>query len=603
MVLEQRSRENSTSSSDKGFDAVNSPSSQSSLSDVSISCNYTKLDDEVEVLLTMGVKSELTTDLESIKRYVPIRLVLVIDRSSSMQYPPARKDRGQPDKVTKIDSMKLYTELIVNHLLDENDELAIVTFASDAQLEMGLRDMSPDGKAMALKIINNIQPFGGTNLSAGIEEAINLFCREKLTGVRKNYQNSMVIFSDGDANEGIINPSKLINKMIDQMGLMGKGNHVNITTCASGRHRHNLLYRISEEFSSDAFYFIDDSSSIELDMIKPIILRKTAVASDIKLYIDCHHGIQMNKSKMMCNFMCCDDDDTVDYNPPNQLGQPDATTKECQHVEYYIHDLAESMVKHLSCYLKLPSTDLQSLQDQTAVTIELVYRDLFTNKICKRKLAIPFSKLPQHTLQSTEKSLILSGQQKARRTACHGLHHAAELLQRGKTTRQSVRILNETIDDIRQHCQEVNDMVRSDSSTHLASYIDPLVNILEYCRRLIDNPSKATWAKIKGLASSLEREMPTTTATTLEKEESDSDMILFQSVPITSKMYELLDTLVAIYSEKGLDQNALEKYKLQINQLLSKAYQVSRSPSTLSQNSEEGKSASFNYDLDGSILI
>lgn len=94
----------------------------------------------------MGVKSDGTTDLESLRRYVPIRLVLVIDRSSSMQYPPARKDRGQPGKATKIDSMKLYTELIVKHLLDENDQLAIVTFASDAQLDMSLRDMSAEGK-------------------------------------------------------------------------------------------------------------------------------------------------------------------------------------------------------------------------------------------------------------------------------------------------------------------------------------------------------------------------------------------------------------------------------------------------------------------------
>ena len=94
----------------------------------------------------MGVKSDVTTDLESLQRYVPIRLVLVIDRSSSMRYPPARKDRGQPGKATKIDSMKLYTELIVKHLLDENDQLAIVTFASDAQLDMSLRDMSPAGK-------------------------------------------------------------------------------------------------------------------------------------------------------------------------------------------------------------------------------------------------------------------------------------------------------------------------------------------------------------------------------------------------------------------------------------------------------------------------
>ena len=416
----------------------------------------------------------------------------------------------------------------------------------------------------------------------------------------------MVIFSDGDANEGITNPNQLINNMIDQMNLMGKGNHVNITTCASGRHRHNLLYRISEEFSSDAFYFIDDSSSIELDMIKPLILRKTAVASDIKIYIDCHQSLQMNKSKMMCNFMCCDDDDQSSYisHGHDPMDTRSCRYSHCQHVEYYIHDLAESMVKHLTCYLKLPATDLQALQDQTAVTIELVYRDLFTNKIRKRKLAIPFSKLPQHTLQSTEKSLILSGQQKARRTACYGLHHAAELLQRGKTTSQSIGILNQAIDDIRQHCQDVNDMIRSESSSYLISYINPLVDVLNYCLKLIDSPSKATWAKIKALASSLEREMPTTTASKAI-DQSNSDAVLFQSIPITAKMHELLDNLLTIYNQKGFDRNALQSYKTQMQHLLSKACQSipQQPPIVVNSQSDEKKSISFNYDLDGSILI
>lgn len=54
MILENRSRQNSTGSSDKGYDTLNSTSSQSSLSDLSISCNYTKLDDEVIILIYPG---------------------------------------------------------------------------------------------------------------------------------------------------------------------------------------------------------------------------------------------------------------------------------------------------------------------------------------------------------------------------------------------------------------------------------------------------------------------------------------------------------------------------------------------------------------------
>lgn len=137
-------------------------------------------------LLRIGVR----TAAEGRVNGQPLSLVLLVDRSGSME----RADR--------VDAMtRAMIEL--SGLLGKDDVITVIGFAREPRL---LADrLSGDHAGRLPELIRNSPPQGGTNL----ETAFDLAAEAALRQAKPGAQNRLVLFTDGAANLGQINPESL----------------------------------------------------------------------------------------------------------------------------------------------------------------------------------------------------------------------------------------------------------------------------------------------------------------------------------------------------------------------------------------------------------
>ncbi len=141
-----------------------------------------------------------------------VDLSVVLDRSGSME--------GE-----KLSQAKLAArQLIAN--LDINDRFSIVSYGTDVKLLMPTTLATESAKQAALMTISEIYSDGGTNLSGGLEMG-----RQQLASLqgRSRRVQRIVLISDGQANEGIVNPEQLAN-----LASSTADNGISITTVGVG---------------------------------------------------------------------------------------------------------------------------------------------------------------------------------------------------------------------------------------------------------------------------------------------------------------------------------------------------------------------------------
>ncbi|MFM7182610.1 MAG: von Willebrand factor type A domain-containing protein [Verrucomicrobiales bacterium] len=120
----------------------------------------------------------------------PLSLVLLVDQSGSME---------RPDRVEAME--RALGELA--GLLGKDDTLTVIGFAREPHL---LADrISGDQAAKVPALIRNSPPQGGTNLEAAFDLASEVATRQAKPGA----QNRVVLFTDGAANLGQIDPEAL----------------------------------------------------------------------------------------------------------------------------------------------------------------------------------------------------------------------------------------------------------------------------------------------------------------------------------------------------------------------------------------------------------
>jgi Ca-activated chloride channel family protein len=126
------------------------------------------------------------------RRRVPVNAVLILDRSGSMA--GAKMDRAR-------DAARALVQA-----LGPEDRLAIVEFSSDAHLALPSIPLTRSARQTALAAIDDIEPGGGTNMSAGFDLAAHELSRGHLAG----RVDKVFLASDGQANEGISDRAGLL---------------------------------------------------------------------------------------------------------------------------------------------------------------------------------------------------------------------------------------------------------------------------------------------------------------------------------------------------------------------------------------------------------
>ena len=119
---------------------------------------------------------------DKIEKVKNVDLICIVDVSGSMDW-----------SENKIELVKDSLKYLVN-LMNEEDNLALVTFDSTARIINGLTQMTSENKTILLKKIDNLYADGGTNIYQGLLKALSLITNDFSNGQRIV---SMILLSDG----------------------------------------------------------------------------------------------------------------------------------------------------------------------------------------------------------------------------------------------------------------------------------------------------------------------------------------------------------------------------------------------------------------------
>ncbi|CAH1257176.1 Hypp1791 [Branchiostoma lanceolatum] len=275
----------------------------------------------------------------------PLRFVAVIDESFSMD------DNVGDDDMSLIQRMKLFAELMVQNL-KEDDQMAIVTFATDVQVKLPMTQLDKDGKVQALEAIKTLDTRGQTNLSDGLLAALDMF---QSGG---SFHNGIILFTDGQANQGITNANGLIQAFNEKKASICGEACLPISTFTIGQYRPHLLYEVSQKLGSDAFFWLSDDSNFEADMMIPIFLRETCLVSNVRVTLHALNGLTFEFKSMVSPLMTAE---------TSQLRGTGTESK------YFVHDISEDMKKHIPCVLNLPGDWETSLSGKDVVQAIVTY--------------------------------------------------------------------------------------------------------------------------------------------------------------------------------------------------------------------------------------
>lgn len=168
-----------------------------------------------------------------------INLSMVIDRSGSMG------DRN------KLDFVKEAALFVVDEIKD-NDKLGIVEYDDQINTLWPLRLNT--SKNMVKKLINSLQPRGGTNLCGGLTEGIE--------EIERSYDqervNRVILLSDGLANQGITSPAKIAEIVTE-----AANNGLTVSTIGVGLDYNEDLLQNIAECGKGNYYYIEDPVQIK----------------------------------------------------------------------------------------------------------------------------------------------------------------------------------------------------------------------------------------------------------------------------------------------------------------------------------------------------
>ena len=204
----------------------------------------------------------------------PIDLVAVIDRSGSMS--------GE-----KLELVAEVLHFVARHL-KSIDRLSIVTYDSDVEELVSLMNITQKNRDEIDAKIERIYARGGTNLSGGLLKGMNIM---KYRTVKADVA-SVLLFTDGNANEGIIDTPGILTAMNN---VFGGHNDFTVNTFGFGSdHNAHMLKEISR-VGNGLFYYIKTVDQIRCIFINCLGGLLSTIAQNISISIQTLNGATICK--------------------------------------------------------------------------------------------------------------------------------------------------------------------------------------------------------------------------------------------------------------------------------------------------------------------
>jgi Ca-activated chloride channel family protein len=207
-------------------------------------------------------------EVDGATRRPDLNLAIVLDRSGSMN--------GE-----KLDHAKAAARELVNNL-SEGDRFSITVYGSEVDVVFPSARASNQAKAAAITTIDAIYDDGGTNLSGGL-----LAGRSQLLGnVESGAVSRVVLISDGQANEGIVNEQDLA-KLAETTAQMG----VSLTTVGVGLDFDEKVMTSLAVAGRGNYYFAESSHQLAELFNREFERVGATAATDVTLSIQAAPGV------------------------------------------------------------------------------------------------------------------------------------------------------------------------------------------------------------------------------------------------------------------------------------------------------------------------
>ncbi len=200
------------------------------------------------------------------KERAPLAVALVIDTSGSMQ--------GEP-----IQHVLRSCEILAQ-LLGEKDQLAIVTFSTNAGVRCGLTSVGDAGRAQITRAIAGVTADGSTNMHGGIEVAAGV-----LMTAPQGLRRVMVVMSDGQPNIGLQSATDLA-AYVRGLGLA-------VSTLGFGLHHDENVLDAIATAGSGRYAYIPDPITARVDLARAALAHGGIVADKLELRLAPADGVEL----------------------------------------------------------------------------------------------------------------------------------------------------------------------------------------------------------------------------------------------------------------------------------------------------------------------
>jgi Ca-activated chloride channel family protein len=247
----------------RGAPPADPPPSSSLLSARATSTHVLRGTSETHIAVTVRAP-----ELAEARERPPVSLSIVIDRSGSME--------GKPLADAKAAARHLVERL------GPRDRVAIVTYSTGAELIVPLSAAGAAGRAHALQMIDGIDSNGGTNISQGIELGTEALAPAG-DGLRR-----LVLISDGQANEGLVEPERLA-----ELAAATAAGGTAITSVGVGLDFDERTMSAIAIAGRGRYHFVEDTGQIAALFERELGDLAMTVASDAELVVTAAPGVEV----------------------------------------------------------------------------------------------------------------------------------------------------------------------------------------------------------------------------------------------------------------------------------------------------------------------
>lgn len=200
----------------------------------------------------------------------PTDVVIVLDRSGSMSGEKLEQARAA------------IRELLAQ--LDQQDRFSLVAYSDDAVLAIPLAAVDEASRQRWLSTVNEIGPSGGTNMSSGLDLALQLIENSRVAGRVPR----LLLISDGLANQGDASHDGLVRRA----QRAARGEYM-LSTIGVGTDFNEYLMTALADAGTGNYYYVEHSRDLASVFAREFDAARTTVASGLAVQIQPAAGVRV----------------------------------------------------------------------------------------------------------------------------------------------------------------------------------------------------------------------------------------------------------------------------------------------------------------------